>query len=58
MTTEQTTVLVFLLYDEFMQNGGHFHSTEADCAFRQTFGTIEENNTETFTRLLKTANIK
>ena len=49
-------VLIFLLHDEFMSNGGYFQSTEADCVFRQTFAEIDDpyaSNMEIFTRLLK-----
>ena len=46
-------ILIFLLHDEFMENGGHFQSTEADCVFRQRFGRMDENNVNIFTRLMR-----
>lgn len=53
----KTEVLTFLLHDEFMSNGGHFQSTEADCVFRQQFSTdIEDTNMSIFTRLMSNKN--
>lgn len=47
-------ILLFLLHDEFISNGGHFQSTEADCVFRQTFAKdIDDTNVAIFTRLMR-----
>ena len=46
-------ILIFLLHDEFMENGGRFQSTEADCVFRQRFGRMDESTINSFTRLMR-----
>jgi hypothetical protein len=48
--------LIHLLYDEYMSNGGHFQSTEADYMFRQAFAKeFDETAAQIFNRLIQTA---
>jgi hypothetical protein len=48
-----TQTLIHLLYDEYMSNGGHFQSSEADYMFRQAFSEdYDESTTDIFNRLI------
>ena len=47
--------LIHLLYDEYMSNGGHIQSTEADYMFRQAFAEeFDETAAQIFNRLIQT----